>query len=705
MMQRESFLENIVLSCIDHQKTLAMGVGAFSFLYPYHTGEWEPSFWTSATPAYLTYLTLGSIREHLFSRDYRDLRTDSLAERTRRYVFDHIKPLTIVSGAALASLYYVLASPQGKFVEEHPPRLIGEYATQIVWPAAMAVNQITLSLFKQHHRMMQSLRAWKERQLLNEEQHTFAERAARGWNFLFEHPFAVGLIVGGYHLFRQCPEGGAFPLWDKVECGLRTTYATALGAFGTALVGGLLHSSGLAYYKNAFLAHAYRFIEKRKDAVASLEKTLALPTSHAMMIERRLALADVLLDNGDEQKAMKYYREAAILFSHPENQRLASPDLLQHLLFRRHISLEHRFEQIAESSHEVMEYSPSPRSRHCFVFKRSEDHHSLEREYYLHRTLETLVAENGLLVKPPLSLACFHAPDKKTYHVMLRTHAPSVGAVFRPLFKKFYAGSQKAHERIVELTHHVVTDLAQLHGAITPHLQRDERGFFFPCAEAPSARVDVPVWQYKDYFVDRVIRGKPSDHHPRLGPLGYRERLFPVVDNFVEAAHDLFSPLQRYSVFFTHGDTACRHFLLDHTLLDFERAAVGNPFVDLAQFFHETGLPPPQFLPTYLTVLQREGGFQLPDAEEQMKLAYLYHSFCRLGSSAGHLPRGIVKGIRRRYLRQKFGEDMFILFTVLDEFHMEDVKRKFIDALAFSGLRSSPYLEYDQLMLEARKRY
>jgi len=544
--------------------------------------------------------------------------------------------------------------------------------------------------------VMQSLRAWKERHLLNDQQHTLAERVARGWNFLFEHPLLVGLMAGGYHLFNNCPEGGVFPQWDNVECGLRTTYVTALGTFGAAVVGGLLHTSGLAYYKNTLLAHTYRFLGKRKDATASLEKTLALPTSHAMMIERHVAVADALLDNGDERKAMKYYREAAILFSHPENQRLASPDLLQHLLFRRHVSLEHRFEQIGESMNEVVAYVPSHRSQQCFLFKRGGNRPYVEHEYHLNKALELILRKEGSTVKPPHSVLCFQGRDGKTYHAMLREHTPSLEQNIRRL--DFFSASRLKddEEQFCEYIALATSFIARLHIDATKHLHQDERGFFLMPPDGAAHRVPLSQRSYGEEFVGRVMTGKSYDSHPRLGPVGYAPGRCRAVDAFVERALEYFAPLHQHQTFFTHGDLALRHVLMNGTLLDFERAAVGNPLVDIAGFYADARVPASFFAPRYLAAMEKNGVI-FTDAQEQIRRAEVYHFLCNLGTMIGRLPHN---ALRRHYVLRRFSREMNFVCRLLQEHGNDELKTALLDALAHSGLQYSPYLDYHRMMKE-----
>ena len=695
-MDQRSLDERILDFALNNPKKIAGAVGIASLMTPLYAEGISYGFFGGMGPAYCAYLALSTAREKIMDKMYRlDLKKDAFVPRAKDFIFNNIKPITFFTGALAAASFYALASGKGSYVEDSSmPLLIGEHASRVIFPVSMLATQLSLSLLKNYDHVRESFAELKNS--TKEKRDSLADKIKRDYNFVFEHPWIGGAAAGlwtlslEYHGWRDLPE------WNVVEQGAYTVVNASLGTIVTAMAGGVLHTNSLDYYKHLWMSKICKMTGRNEDAIAHLKETFNTPTSHALTIERKLAVADLFLKQGQEKEAIEGYRKAAALFSEPENRILSSPDILRKMLFRKNAHVENRFGIIAESMNEVVEYVPSGLSRRRFIFKRGLDHDSIEREYHVNLNLASLFLHENVPMKPVQSVSCFCAPDGKTYHVMLRNNSQSLEEILEPLMDGIDVGDNDSGMAFAGHVKHISNNIALMHSRVTKKLKRDGGGFLLADYYGENP-VLIPRRDYKEEFIARVICGRLYDQHPRFGPAGYKIGSNRAVDDFIDAALGYFGKLQKQNDFFVHGDAAPRHFLSDETVLDFERAGVGNPFVDLAQFYHGANAIPTFFLQTYCERMKQEG-IMFDDAEEQMNAASVHDALCAAGTAAGRIPRGLGNAIKRNKLCSNFKQEMTRTIGIMNELGLDDLKRHFIAAMHYSALKDSRYIDFDELM-------
>ncbi|MEK6839757.1 MAG: hypothetical protein AABX72_02350 [Nanoarchaeota archaeon] len=679
----------MVFSFVEHPKTTGVGIGMLSMVYPYQTNDWTPYFWTSVTPAYAAYLALGILKDHMLHSQYGALPLVG-KERIKEIIFNHTKESSLGVGIACAAAYEMIGSQHGAFVEQHPPLTIFEYATQIIFPTTTALTQVGLIAYKQYDRIMNAVRTWKEQQ----QEKDLVEKI---WNFPFEHPVIGGIVVGATTTMFALPEdkSGNSTVENAIAL-LVGIYAAALTTYGTAIAGGVLHSSSLSLHKYRAKAFWHKIRGEREKEVKSLEKTLTIPTSHAMLIERHLRLADKLWSHDQPEEAAKHYQQAALLFSHPENRTLSSADLLQSMVFLGQSSVKNKFRRVGESMNEVVEYTPSRRARQRFIFKRGKNPVTIEKEYDINRACERICKAEHTGIQPPTSIACFDGPDNLTYHVMLRDDASSLEQYVIPRGVLAEQGIRSLELQNTEQIQHHSRLIARLHADVTKHVHIDSEGCFLEGMDGKKVRLHQR--EYQEEFLSRVIRGRGYDTHPRLGSVKYTPEQHPEIKAFVDAAGEYFSPLEKYKGMFTHGDLALRHFFMNGTLIDFEHAALGNPFVDLAGFYLNTLANPSHFITPYLEEMKSRSGRIFPDANEQMERAWLYQAFCQAGTMLGRMPTGMTNRMVRHFRIQRWSDLMGEIMFMMQQEGLDDLQTKFLKALEQGDLKKSPYFDYRELL-------
>ncbi len=686
-MKPSSLEERLCNFVLDNPATIggAVGIGAL-FCPMVEYMHYTP--FTTIWPAYLTYSGLSALRDREAKKGYEQKTVEgNLFTRTKNFVFNHPRTSALIGGAIAASHYYAKMKHGIVFNVDCIPFTKGEHALYTVFPMSTIAIHLGITALKHCDMIKKSYTALREKT-------RGIKMPQDALNFFFEKPYIVGLPYGAYYSLSENVSGNMTPAFRAFDVG----YQGALFTFAVAAAGGFLHTGSMSYHFNIAGSKLCKVLGNKKKAATMLKRAMTLPSSNAALLERKLTLADLLLDSEDEKEAIKEYREAAELFSKPENGMLSSPDLLRKMLFMK-TGIENGFAPLAESMNEVVEYSPSPHARKRFVFKRGFDREHIEQEFNVNRAVSKIMAEEGFGGPfPPLSIACFPGIDGKLYHAMLRRNSQSLEDLFNVLIPKVKKNSEKA---IDEFSFHMlmaINGMAKLHTNITRKMKEDENGCYLEYSdEYGEHRVNIPERDYVSDFSARVIKGKPCDTHHRLGLADYKRGSIPAVDKFIDSANEQLEVLEKDKIFFTHGDTAARHFLEDGTILDFESAGIGNPFVDLAQFLYSSPEPPFMFLPSYVRMIENRGYEFSDDVSEQLKSAFLFYSLCALGTSSGKLTS-------KRSAIDKFNGRMDAVFTIMDDLKLQEIKENFIEAMGYSALKHSNVIDYKDLMERLKKK-
>ncbi|MCA9478029.1 MAG: hypothetical protein KC535_02685 [Nanoarchaeota archaeon] len=152
-------------------------------------------------------------------------------------------------------------------------------------------------------------------------------------------------------------------------------------------------------------------------------------------------------------------------------------------------------------------------------------------------------------------------------------------------------------------------------------------------------KIDIKPIDYESYFQERVFGSKPTDKRPRMSTEGASQFL---------AEFGRFMSINRVN-FFIHGDYYLTNALKGGYIVDFEKAALGHPAVDLAAHLEH-----PRITYEFKVHLLREYvkemklfGFDIGRVlgEDYLKIA-IYNNLCQVGA---HLGQGDIKRAREHF--------------------------------------------------------
>lgn len=119
-----------------------------------------------------------------------------------------------------------------------------------------------------------------------------------------------------------------------------------------------------------------------------------------------------------------------------------------------------------------------------------------------------------------------------------------------------------------------IASLTYLHLLGTNDLKRDAIGEYFVVADGQnnSYTVRLKSFDYYKNFMERAISGKKNDKYPRLGKNSEFNNFYKKFMHFFR------EPDLRYLI---HGDAYPANTLIDGAWVDFEKAVIGDPGIDL----------------------------------------------------------------------------------------------------------------------------
>jgi len=217
--------------------------------------------------------------------------------------------------------------------------------------------------------------------------------------------------------------------------------------------------------------------------------------------------------------------------------------------------LEKRFEKIADSRNEVLEYGPSKFLKNTFVFKRAVKGDELRGDYLTNLFLYELnrKSNEGLkLAKPLKFLSSF---KKYSYAITQRKPLKNLEDAFE---------SVSDEEKEIMLKRGLM-NTRLMHDLSTLGLYFNEEPYFYVEEEGQKIKVAAKRYDYAANLERRLIK--------RLGKNSQGGELISAVDEGLVPYKNRFLRL-------INGDLALPNILEDGTIIDFEKMALGNPVLD-----------------------------------------------------------------------------------------------------------------------------
>ncbi len=536
-------------------------------------------------PGYLTYITLGMLRDYgHFAKQRFKLGSskDSSIKRAYYSLINHprFNGLAIGSSIALAGVAEQALSSGSNMNTRGALRAV--VGTPVVYSL---VAETVLRTLRNARLLKQGREEYSKKQGL----------AEKVLSVLFDHPviFGAATTAGlGLHWARKSEVG------DYISTnigGLGLTWLIMSNAY--MLAGSFLHPSSIKREFYNFASQFAGLFGRDKASLRYLERATNLPSSRRHRLRKLFELGEAHHLNKDIRGTREAYKKAIDVLKSEETA-LSYFDIAWRP--RRHLIEEYK--KIANSTNPVLIL----RSRGCRKFVMKVD--KSDYEYRVNLALENILPRSFPLA---VSITCLRQDDGTYAHFMIRKHLPTLAKVKTSLRGQAW--------------YHQLRLLATLHSAATEAFRSCNH--FYPLPHSDTEKVlQVSELDYKAEFFMRAIQGKkPYDGKRCRLSSEYEPGKDHALDDLIEAYHEEVLPrLQQLPRMFIHHDISETNTLVDScgsvTLIDYGVATRGTPLIDVDRtltLFHR---------------LPREAGPYL----EEYRQHYNQVSRCKL--SRGELP-------------------------------------------------------------------